>query len=72
MATKKPKAPRTLTELLKAKLAEADSIRAVARATEVDHAALLRFLRGDQSLRLEAADRLAAHFGIRHIEEGGE
>lgn len=66
---KKPEQPPTLTDLLKAELAQADSIRAVARICELDHAALLRFARGDQSIRLEAADKLARHFGIKHVKE---
>lgn len=66
---KKTKQPPTLTDLLKVELQQAESIRAVARACELDHAALLRFARGDQSIRLEAADKLATYFGIKHIKE---
>lgn len=53
-----------MTDLLRQELNAADSIRAVARETGTDHAALLRFARGEQSLRLDLADRLAAHFKI--------
>ena len=60
--------PPSLTELLRTALAEADSMRAVARACGLNRAALLRFARGDQSMRLEAADALAAHFGITHVK----
>ena len=53
-----------MTALLRQALAEAQSIRAVAKATDLDHASLVRFLRGDSSLRLDLADRLAGYFGI--------
>ncbi len=53
-----------MSELLREALANADSIYAVARDTGVEKASLIRFARGDQSLRLENADKLAAYFGI--------
>jgi len=55
---------KTITELLREALADAESVRAVARATGLTHVALARFLKGQQSLRLDLADRLAAYFGI--------
>jgi plasmid maintenance system antidote protein VapI len=58
------KAHKTMTELLREALAEADSIRAVARHNGLDHSSLVRFANGEQSLRLDLADKLAAHFGI--------
>jgi len=54
---------KTMTELLRECLADAESIRAIAKATGLDHAALLRFMRGT-SLRLDKADILAQHFGL--------
>ena len=54
----------TITKLLRAALAEADSLYGVAKATGVQKASLIRFLRGEQSLRLDMADKLAAHLGI--------
>ena len=53
-----------MTDLIRQALHEADSIRGVARETGLDHASLIRFARGDSSLRLDLADRLAEHFGI--------
>ena len=53
-----------MTELLKEALAEVESLRAVERATGVKNPSLVRFLQGKQSLRLDLADKLAAHFGI--------
>lgn len=58
------KTRKTMTELLREALAEADSIRGVAKANDLDHSSLVRFANGEQSLRLDLADRLAAHFGI--------
>lgn len=59
MATK-----ATMTKLLRQALAEAESLRGVARAAGLTHVSLIKFLRGEQSLRLDLADKLAAHFGI--------
>ncbi|MEI7836464.1 MAG: hypothetical protein WCK05_08630 [Planctomycetota bacterium] len=53
-----------MTELLRQALAEAESLRGVERATGLKNPSLVRFLRGDQSLRLDLADKLAAYFGI--------
>lgn len=60
---------QTLTELLKEALAQAPSLRGVERETGVKHPSLIRFLRGEQSLRLDMADRLAEHFGIVSKQE---
>ncbi len=53
-----------MTDLLRKALAEAESLNSVAVATGVQKASLIRFLRGEQSLRLDLADKLAAYFGI--------
>jgi plasmid maintenance system antidote protein VapI len=60
----KRKSVPTMTELLRAALAEVPSLRAVERATGVLRQSLMKFVRGEQTLRLDAADRLAEHFGI--------
>lgn len=54
----------TITDLLRAALTEADSLRSVERATGVKRQSLATFLRGESTLRLDAADKLVAHFGI--------
>jgi plasmid maintenance system antidote protein VapI len=54
----------TMTELLRHAMTHADSIRGVAKATGLDHSSLVRFTNGEQSLRLDLADKLAAYFGI--------
>lgn len=56
--------PKSMTKLLQEALAKADSVRAVAKATGLKHPSLIRFMRGDQSLRLDLADKLADYFGI--------
>lgn len=53
-----------MTQLLREALANVKSLRAVERATGVTNPSLVRFIRGDQSLRLDMADRLAAYFSI--------
>jgi plasmid maintenance system antidote protein VapI len=53
-----------MTELLREALAEAESFAAVERATGVKRQSLMKFARGEQSLRLDMADRLATYFGI--------
>ena len=53
-----------MTNLLRQALNDSDSIRGVARETGLHHPSLSRFARGEQSLRLDLADRLAEHFGI--------
>lgn len=64
----------TMTDMLRKALAEAassgQSIRSIARATGLKHPALLKFLRGDQSLRLDLADKLAAYLGIEVKRKG--
>jgi len=54
----------TMTKLLREALGEAESLYSVAQSTGVQKASLIRFLRADQSLRLDMADKLAAYFGI--------
>jgi plasmid maintenance system antidote protein VapI len=54
----------TMTNLLQKALVEAESFRAVERATGVKRQSLMKFVRREQSLRLDLADKLAAYFGI--------
>ena len=53
-----------MTKLLRQALREAETLSAVERATGLKRQALAKFMRGEQSLRLDLADKLAAHFGI--------
>lgn len=61
---KTPETKSTMTELLRDALDKAESLRAVERATGVKRQSMMKFLRGEQSLRLDLADKLAAHFEI--------
>ena len=61
---KASKGQATMTGLLRKALNEAQSLYAVAKATGVQKTSLIRFRRGEQSLRLDMADRLATHLGI--------
>ena len=53
-----------MTELLREALANAESVSAVERATGLKRQSLMKFMRGEQSLRLDLADELAGHFEI--------
>lgn len=53
-----------MTDLLREALAKAESLRAVERATGVKRQSMMKFVRGEQSLRLDKADSLAEYFGI--------
>lgn len=72
--SKNTKNQPTMTDLLRAALNEAKSLRAVERATGVKNQSLSKFLNGEQSLRLDMADKLAAYFQIvshrTHQSEG--
>ncbi len=57
-----------MTELLRQSVKEAleagQSLRQIARGSGLQHPPLLRFLRGEQSLRLDKAEMLADYLGI--------
>jgi plasmid maintenance system antidote protein VapI len=54
----------TMSELLREAIIETDNLLSLEHATGLNRAALRRFRDGKQSLRLDLADKLAAHFGI--------
>ena len=54
----------TMTELLRQALRQATSFKAIERDTGVLRQSLMKFARGEQSLRLDKADILAEYFGI--------
>jgi hypothetical protein len=62
---KAAKGQATMTELLRQALSECESLRAVERETGVIRQTMMLFMAGKQSLRLDKADALAAHFGIK-------
>ena len=53
-----------MTELLRQALNQTKSFKAIERETGVVRQSLMKFARGEQSLRLDKADILAKHFGI--------
>lgn len=59
-----------MTELLREALAHCESLNAVQRATGLKRQALSKFLKGEQSLRLDLADKLAAYLGIVSERKG--
>jgi len=71
-ANMKKGTPKTMTEVLREALDAAPSIRGVAREAGLCHASLIRFAAGKRSLRLDMADKLAAHFKIEVIIRKGE
>ena len=61
--------PAPISDLLRLTIREAieggrTTYLALERDTGVTRASIMRFVRGDQSLRLDMADRLAAHFEL--------
>ncbi len=66
MACKNYYMPRkpTMTELLREALNQTKSFKAIERETGVLRQSLMKFARGEQSLRLDKADILAEYFGI--------
>jgi plasmid maintenance system antidote protein VapI len=58
-------AEQSFTEVLRRAIAESGMAHiAIERATGVKRQSLMWFMRGERSLRLDIADRLAVFFGI--------
>lgn len=58
-----------MTDALKTAIAESGvTYNALAVQTGVKKASIIRFMRGDTSLRLDLADRLAAYFGLELVK----
>jgi DNA-binding phage protein len=59
----------TMTEALRRVIADSGMAHiSIARETGVQRMSIVRFLNGTQSLRLDAADKLAAYFGLEVIQ----
>lgn len=64
------KAKSSITDLLRKTVAESGiPLLVLQRETGVKRGSVMRFLRGDQSLRLDKADALAAYFGLRLVKQ---
>jgi plasmid maintenance system antidote protein VapI len=60
-----------ISDLLRQTIVESGvSYNALQKATGVTRASIMRFVRGDQSLRLDMADRLAEYFGLELRKRG--
>ena len=59
------KTPTISDVLRKAIVKSGIPLLALEQETGVVRASIMRFVRGDQSIRLDAADRLAAYLGFR-------
>jgi transcriptional regulator with XRE-family HTH domain len=56
----------SISEMLRQAITESGlSLLEIQRATGVKRASIMRFLRGERSLRLDKADALAAYFGLQ-------
>jgi plasmid maintenance system antidote protein VapI len=65
MAKRKPKPISNLTSALRKAVADTDdNFYELERQTGVKRQSLMKFVRGEQSLRLDMADRLAKYFGL--------
>ena len=61
----------TITKALKHAMRESgESLYRIAKSSGVNHDSLSRFLHGRTSLRLDLADRLAAHLGVKVYRPG--
>ena len=60
-----------ISDLLRRTIAESGvSYNALQKETGVTRASIMRFVRGDQSLRLDMADRLAVYFDLELRKKG--
>jgi transcriptional regulator with XRE-family HTH domain len=59
-----------MTTLLRRALRNSTTLSEVERATGVKRQSLAKFMRGEQSLRLDLADRLAEYFGFEVRKKG--
>jgi transcriptional regulator with XRE-family HTH domain len=63
----------TITDAIKQAIGDSRlSLNAIEKATGVRRASLLRFMRGESSLRLDIADKLAEYFGLEVMKRKGK
>jgi transcriptional regulator with XRE-family HTH domain len=66
----KSKSQPTMTEVLRAAIERSGlTVYRIGKATGVDAANLGRFVRGELSIRLDKADKLAAYLGLRLVTD---
>ena len=61
---------KTMSELLRQSIKDADTYLGIETATGIKRSSLRKFVRGEQSLRLDLADHLAEYFGIESRRKG--
>lgn len=70
----KTKPPKTMSDVLRQAIRErletGFPMLRLAQETGIERVSLIRFSRGDQSLRLDIADRLAEYFGLELKAKG--
>jgi plasmid maintenance system antidote protein VapI len=58
-----------MTEVLRETIARCGvAYNAIEKATGVKRASIIRFMRGETSLRLDIADKLAEYFGLQLVK----
>jgi hypothetical protein len=67
---KKSKVKPTLTDVLKAAIVDSEKpLLTLEQETGVKRASIMRFMRGESSLRLDIADKLALYFSLTLVPE---
>lgn len=70
---KKNKQPSTMSDVLRETMLAADMpLLTLERETGVKRASLRFFMRGERSLHLDVADKLATYFGLELVERKGK
>jgi plasmid maintenance system antidote protein VapI len=73
MAAPKRKQPPTMSDVLRQAILESKiPLLVLSKGTGVQRASISRFLNESQSLRLDCADKLAAHFGLVLVKDEAE
>jgi ribosome-binding protein aMBF1 (putative translation factor) len=64
-----PRKESTMTDALRAAISKSGvAYNALAKETGLKKASIIRFMRGETSLRLDLADKLAAYFGLELMQ----
>ena len=73
MPKPKRQQPPTMTDVLRQTIRDSEiPMLRLSEATGVQRLSIARFLNESQSLRLDCADKLAAHFGLVLVKHGAE
>ena len=73
MTKPKKTLPPTMTDVLRQTIRKSGiSMLRLSETTGVQRLSIARFLNESQSLRLDCADKLAAHFGLVLVKKGDE